>query len=110
MQEYIQPTLIATIGHAPVIGALFSGTPFGLGVLTAGIILAFMVLPFIASVTRDVFMTVPPMLRESAYGVGATTSEVVRTLCCRLPAPAWSAASCWGSAAPWARPWPSPLS
>ncbi|HUH85063.1 MAG TPA: phosphate ABC transporter permease subunit PstC [Stellaceae bacterium] len=78
MQAYIQPALIDTIGNVPIVGALFSGAPFGLGVLTAGIILAFMVLPFIASVTRDVFMTVPPMLRESAYGVGATTAEVVR--------------------------------
>jgi phosphate transport system permease protein len=78
MQAYVQPALIDTIGQVPIVGALFSGAPFGLGVLTAGIILAFMVLPFIASVTRDVFMTVPPMLRESAYGVGATTSEVVR--------------------------------
>jgi phosphate transport system permease protein len=78
MQEYVQPALIATAGNLPIIGALFRGAPFGLGVLTAGIILAFMVLPFIASVTRDVFMTVPAMLRESAYGVGATTSEVIR--------------------------------
>ncbi len=78
MADYVQPALIASLGQLPIIGALFSGAPFGLGVLTAGIILAFMVLPFIASVTRDVFLTVPPMLRESAYGVGATTSEVVR--------------------------------
>jgi phosphate transport system permease protein len=78
MADYVQPALINTFGQVPIIGALFNGAPFGLGVLTAGIILAFMVLPFIASVTRDVFLTVPPMLRESAYGVGATTAEVVR--------------------------------
>jgi phosphate transport system permease protein len=78
MQEYIQPALIGTLGTLPGIGALFGGAPFGLGVLTAGIILAVMVLPFIASITRDVFLTVPAMLRESAYGVGATTSEVIR--------------------------------
>jgi phosphate transport system permease protein len=78
MQEYVQPALIGTVGQVPIVGALFSGAPFGLGLLTAGIILAFMVLPYIASVTRDVFLTVPPMLRESAYGVGATTSEVIR--------------------------------
>jgi len=78
MQNYVEPVLIDTLGNVPGIGVLFSGAPFGLDVLTAGIILSFMVLPFIASVTRDVFMTVPPMLRESAYGVGATTSEVVR--------------------------------
>jgi phosphate transport system permease protein len=78
MADYVQPALIGSLGQLPVVGALFSGAPFGLGVLTAGLILAFMVLPFIASVTRDVFLTVPPMLRESAYGVGATTAEVVR--------------------------------
>jgi phosphate transport system permease protein len=77
MAEYVQPALIGSVGQLPIVGALFSGAPFGLGVLTAGLILAVMVLPFIASVTRDVFLTVPPMLRESAYGVGATTAEVV---------------------------------
>ena len=56
---------------------LFAGPPLGIGVLTAGFILAIMVLPFIASVMRDVFETVPPMLKESAYGIGATTTEVV---------------------------------
>jgi phosphate transport system permease protein len=59
---------------------LFAGPPLGLGVLTAGFILAVMVLPFVASVSRDVFQTVPPMLRESAYGMGATTAEVVRNI------------------------------
>lgn len=78
MAAYIQPALIAALGPLPIVGVLFSGAPFGLGLLTAGIILAFMVLPFIASVTRDVFLTVPSMLRESAYGVGATTWEVIR--------------------------------
>jgi len=78
MANYVQPALIGSVGQLPIVGALFSGAPFGLGVLTAGLILAVMVLPFIASVTRDVFLTVPPMLRESAYGVGATTAEVVR--------------------------------
>jgi phosphate transport system permease protein len=78
MAAYVQPALIDILGPIPVIGALFGGPPFGLGLFTAGIILAFMVLPFIASVTRDVFLTVPPMLRESAYGVGATTSEVIQ--------------------------------
>ncbi|HKW54689.1 MAG TPA: phosphate ABC transporter permease subunit PstC [Stellaceae bacterium] len=78
MADYVQPALIGSVGRLPIVGALFSGAPFGLGVLTAGIILAIMVLPFIASVTRDVFLAVPAMLRESAYGVGATTAEVVR--------------------------------
>jgi phosphate transport system permease protein len=77
IQEYIEPALINTLGNLPLIGILFAGPPLGIGVLTAGFILAIMVLPFIASVMRDVFETVPPMLRESAYGVGATTAEVV---------------------------------
>jgi phosphate transport system permease protein len=77
LQRTIQPFLIDTIGHAPVIGRLFAGPPYGIGVLTAAIILAVMVLPFITSITRDVFETVPPMLKESAYGLGATTTEVV---------------------------------
>jgi phosphate transport system permease protein len=80
LQSTLQPVLIETLGNVPGLGLLFSGAPLGLGVLTAGIILAVMVLPFIASVTRDVFMTVPPMLRESAYGMGATTAEVVRAI------------------------------
>ena len=63
-----------------MLGVLFAGPPLGLGMLTAGFILAMMVLPFIASVTRDVFVTVPAVLRESAYGIGATTSEVVRDI------------------------------
>jgi len=78
LQLSLQPLLVDTLGELPLIGALFAGPPLGLGVLTAGVILGVMVLPFIAAVMRDVFATVPPMLRESAYGVGATTSEVVR--------------------------------
>jgi phosphate transport system permease protein len=77
LQRTIQPFLINTIGHAPLIGRLFAGPPYGIGVLTASIILAVMVLPFITSITRDVFETVPPMLKESAYGLGSTTTEVV---------------------------------
>ena len=77
LQRTVQPFLIDTIGHAPLIGRLFAGPPYGIGTLTAGIILAVMVLPFITSITRDVFETVPPMLKESAYGLGATTWEVV---------------------------------
>jgi phosphate transport system permease protein len=80
LQETVQPFLIDTLGNIPLIGALFEGPPLGLGMLTAGFILAMMVLPFITAVMRDVFLTVPPMLRESAYGVGATTSEVVRRI------------------------------
>jgi phosphate transport system permease protein len=75
--EYAQPFLAATLGQIPVIGVLFSGSMIGLGMLTAGLILAIMVLPFIASVMRDVFDIVPPILKESAYGLGCTTWEVV---------------------------------
>jgi phosphate transport system permease protein len=76
-KAYIQPPLGATLGKVPILGALFAGPPFGVGMLTAGLILAIMILPFIASVMRDVFETVPPFLRESAFALGATTWEVV---------------------------------
>ena len=78
LQTTIQPFLIQTLGNLPIIGIAFGGPPYGIGLLTAGIVLAIMVLPFITSITRDVFVTVPPMLRESAYGLGMTTWEVVR--------------------------------
>jgi phosphate transport system permease protein len=78
LQSTIQPFLINTLGNVPVIGVLFGGAPYGIGLLTAGIVLAIMVLPFITSITRDVFLTVPVLLRESAYGMGMTTWEVVR--------------------------------
>jgi phosphate transport system permease protein len=77
MQSTVQPFLIATLGNVPGIGALFQGPPYGIGSLTAGLILSIMILPFITSIMRDVFETVPPMLKESAYGLGATTWEVV---------------------------------
>lgn len=77
LQQTVQPFLIATLGNLPGIGRLFAGPPYGIGVFTAGVILAVMVLPFISSVMRDVFETVPPILKESAYGLGATTWEVV---------------------------------
>jgi phosphate transport system permease protein len=76
--DNIQPWLIDHAGNWPAVGFLFQGPPMGIGMLTAGIILAIMVIPFIASVMRDVFEIVPPLLKESAYGVGATTWEVVR--------------------------------
>jgi len=78
MQSVVQPSLIDTLGHVPGIGMLFSGAPYGIGMLTAGLILAMMVLPFIASLARDIFLTVPDMLRESAYGLGMTRWEVNR--------------------------------
>jgi len=77
MQERVQPALIALFGHVPVVSSLFAGPPYGIGVLTASLILAVMVLPFVTSISRDVFETVPPMLKESAYGIGCTTWEVV---------------------------------
>ena len=77
LQSYVEPAMIATLGTIPGIGKLFAGPPLGIGILTAGLILAIMVLPFISSIMRDVFETVPPILKESAYGLGATTWEVM---------------------------------
>ncbi|MBT9318666.1 phosphate ABC transporter permease subunit PstC [Actinobacillus pleuropneumoniae] len=77
VQEYIQPTLIEVLGDLPLIGVLFSGAPFGIGLFTAGLVLAIMIIPYIASMMREVFGVVPPMLKESAYGLGSTTWEVV---------------------------------
>ena len=76
--DHVQPWLARAFGDAWLIGSLFQGAPTGIGVLTAAIILAIMVIPFIASVMRDVFEIVPPILKESAYGLGCTTWEVVR--------------------------------
>ncbi|HET7396775.1 MAG TPA: phosphate ABC transporter permease subunit PstC [Gammaproteobacteria bacterium] len=75
--QYAQPWMTAHLGDWPWVGALFSGPPMGIGMFTAGLILAIMVIPFITSVMRDVFELVPPLLKESAYGVGCTTWEVV---------------------------------
>ena len=75
--KYVQPLMTATLGKLPVVGALFSGPPLGIGLFTAGVILAIMIIPFIASVMRDVFEVTPAMLKESAYGIGSTTWEVV---------------------------------
>jgi phosphate transport system permease protein len=76
VQDYIEPALIGSLGEVPGVGLLFAGPPLGIGVLTAGFILAVMVLPLISSIMRDVFLTVPPVLKESAYALGATTAEV----------------------------------
>lgn len=80
LAEYFQPFMIATFGHLPLVGGLFEGPPSYLSLFNAGLILAIMILPFITAISRDVFMTVPPMLKESAYGVGCTTWEVVRNV------------------------------
>src|SRR5512139_979992 len=75
--DHIEPWINDHLGHMPLIGPFFSGPPMGIGILTAGIILAIMVIPFIASVMRDVFEVVPTLLKESAYGLGSTTWEVM---------------------------------
>jgi phosphate transport system permease protein len=76
--DYLQVPLQSVLGGMPLVGWLFGGATNGLGIMAAGIILAFMVLPFVAAVMRDVFEITPPILRESAYGLGCTTWEVVR--------------------------------
>jgi phosphate transport system permease protein len=78
--DHVEPLLARVFGGVPLVGRLFQGAPTGLGMLTAGVILAVMVIPFIASVMRDVFEVVPPVLKESAYALGCTTWEVVRNI------------------------------
>jgi phosphate transport system permease protein len=80
LQQTLQPALIAVFGDVPILSTVFAGPPYGIGILTASIILAIMVLPFVAAISRDVFDTVPPVLKESAYGLGCTTWEVVRSV------------------------------
>jgi phosphate transport system permease protein len=77
LSTFVQQPLQRAVGDMPVLGTLVSGPPVGIGILSAGIILAIMVIPFIAAVMRDVFEVTPPMLKESAYALGATTWEVV---------------------------------
>jgi phosphate transport system permease protein len=76
LQKYVQPFLIDAFANVPVLNSLFEGPPYGIGMLTAGLILAIMVLPFVTAISRDVFDAVPPVLKEAAYGVGCTTWEV----------------------------------
>ncbi len=80
MAENIQPWAIDHLGDLPLVGVLFSGAPFGTGILTAALILAVMIIPFIAATMRDVFLTVPAMFKESAYGLGCTRWEVMRSV------------------------------
>jgi len=80
VQKNIQPFLIDTFDGVPVLGSLFEGPPYGIGMLTAGFILAIMVLPFVTAISRDVFEAVPPVLKEAAYGLGCTTWEVFKSV------------------------------
>jgi phosphate transport system permease protein len=80
LQQTLQPFLITVFGNIPILSSVFAGPPYGIGILTASLILAVMVLPFITSISRDVFDAVPPVLKEAAYGVGCTTWEVFRSV------------------------------
>lgn len=80
MQNYIEPALINTIGKLPVVGVLFQGTPMGIDLLTASVILSIMIIPFTASISRDAFNLAPAIIKESAYAVGATKWEVVSNI------------------------------
>ena len=77
LQASVEPWMDSHMGELPLVGALFQGAPYGIGFLTAGIVLAIMIIPFISAVIRDVFETVPDVLKESGYGLGATTWEVI---------------------------------
>jgi phosphate transport system permease protein len=77
LQHSVQPWLIETLGVLPWVGQLFRGPPYGIGLMTAGLVLAVMVLPFITSVMREVFLATPSSLKEAAYGLGATQWEVI---------------------------------
>ncbi len=77
LQQTLQPWLIDNLIDVPVLSTIFAGPPYGIGILTAGIILGVMILPLITAITRDVFETVPPVLKEAAYGLGGTTWEVI---------------------------------
>lgn len=80
LQAHVQPGLIALFAKVPGLNILFAGPPYGIGLLTAGFILAIMVLPFVSAVARDVFDTVPPLLKEAGYGMGFTTWEVIKNI------------------------------
>jgi len=80
MGAHVEPWLIDHLGNKPIVGALFSGPPIGIGMLTAGIVLGIMVIPFIAAVAREVFSAVPPPLRESAVALGSTRWEVLKSV------------------------------
>jgi len=78
MADYVEPALQSSIGGLPLVGLLFEGTPMGIDVLTASLILSIMIIPFTASISRDTFNLTPPVVKESAYGLGATKWEVIK--------------------------------
>ena len=80
LADYFQPAMIATFEHVPVLNEIFKGPSSNLSLFNASLVLAIMILPFITSISRDVFLTVPPVLKEAAYGIGCTTWEVVRNV------------------------------
>jgi phosphate transport system permease protein len=80
LQQHVQPALIALFGGVPVLDQIFAGPPYGIGIFTAGLILAIMVIPFVSSISRDVFETTPAVLRESAYALGCTKWEVISSV------------------------------
>jgi len=103
--DYVQVPLQQILGAMPLVGWLFGGATNGMGILAAGIVLAFMVLPFIAAVMRDVFEITPPILRESAYGLGCTTWEVVRQVVLPYTQKGVIGGIMLGLGLPWAKPW-----
>ena len=90
--EYFQTPVGEVLSGIPIVGELFSGPAFGIGILAAGVILAIMIIPYIAAVMRDVFEQTPVMMKESAYGIGCTTRKSSGASCCRSPKTASSAA------------------
>ncbi|HLL26668.1 MAG TPA: phosphate ABC transporter permease subunit PstC [Xanthobacteraceae bacterium] len=80
LQQHVQPALIGLFGNVPLLNQFFAGPPYGIGMLTAGLILAIMVIPFVSSIARDVFETTPSVLKESTYALGATKWEVIRNV------------------------------
>lgn len=106
MAHYIEPVATHYLGHVPGMGLLFRGAPYGTGLLTGGLILAIMITPFICSVMTDVFVSIPAVLKESAFGLGATRWEVMRDVVLPWSRQAVMGVSCWARAVRWGRRWP----
>lgn len=107
---YFQEPVGNILSNIPFVGALFSGPAFGIGILAAGVILAIMIIPYIAAVMRDVFEQTPVMMKESAYGIGCTTWKLSGASYCRSPKMASLAALCWDWDVRWVKRWRSLLS